>query len=122
VEVASYPPISNGLADDHANLPFSGVAQGVRDLNPEIPGGYIALVATNNNGVQTPPNSLERIHACLQKQVAFNQRILKNEELISGIDVEMAEFLREMSMEAPLLACVNVSGRIRATQRICGDR
>jgi hypothetical protein len=51
--------------------------------NPGIPGGHIALTATNNNGVQTPPNSLDMMHACLRKQVAFNRSILKNEEEVA---------------------------------------
>jgi hypothetical protein len=68
--------------------------------------------------VQTPPDSLDRIHACLQKQVAFNQRILKNEELISGVNVDLADFLQGMSMEAHLVACANVGGRMRGTQPV----
>jgi hypothetical protein len=47
-EVVYYPPIPNELLEHHANLLFSGVAQEVRALNPEIPGGHIALIATVN--------------------------------------------------------------------------
>jgi hypothetical protein len=65
-EVVTYPPIQDELIEHHANLLFSGVAQGVRAPNPEIPGGHIALIATNDNEVQTPPDSLDNIHACLQ--------------------------------------------------------
>jgi hypothetical protein len=48
--------------------------------NPEIPGGSIALVAISNNMVQEPPNALGRMHACREKQTAFNKSVLKNEE------------------------------------------
>jgi hypothetical protein len=35
------------------------------------------------------------------KEVTFNQRILKNEEEISGINVDLADFLQGMSMIQP---------------------
>jgi hypothetical protein len=60
------------------------------------------------------------MHAFVQKRVAFNQRILKNEELVAGINVDLADFLQGMSMQVPLFACVNVGGRMRETQPICG--
>jgi hypothetical protein len=61
------------------------------------------------------------MHAYLQKQVAFNQRILKTEELVSGINVDLAEFLQGMSIKIPLVACVNVGARMRRTQPVCGE-
>jgi hypothetical protein len=112
-EVISYPPIPNEQSEAHAEMLFSGVSHGVRAPNPEIPGGHIAHIATNNNGVQTPPNSLDRMHACPQKQVAFNQRILKSEEEVAGISADLADF--------PLFACVNVGGRMLGTQPMCGQ-
>jgi hypothetical protein len=93
-EVVTYPPILNEGAEDRAALLFSGLTQGVRAPNPEISGGYVALVVTNNNKVPKPSNSLERIHACSKKQVALNQRILKNEEEVSGINAGLADFLQ----------------------------
>jgi hypothetical protein len=122
-QVVSYPAISNDLSKHHATFLVSGVAQGVRAPNPEIPGGHIARVATNNNRVQTPPSSLDRMHACRHQQVAFNRRILKNEEQISGISVGLGDFLQGMSMEVHLVACVSVSvgGRMRGTQPLCGE-
>jgi hypothetical protein len=71
-QVVSAPPTPNEFCENHASLLFSGVAQGVPASNPEIPDDHIALIATNNHRVQTPSNSLERMHACLQNQVAFN--------------------------------------------------
>jgi hypothetical protein len=119
-EVVTYPPIPNELTENHANLLFSGVTQGVRAPNLEIPGGHIAPIATNNNRVQTPPNSLDRMHACIQKQVAFNQRILKKEEMISSINVEMPDFMMGVVVEVSIVACVNFGERMRGTQPVCG--
>jgi hypothetical protein len=77
-EVITCPPVDDDASDGYPNVLFSGVNQGIREPHPELPGRHIALIATNNNRVQTPPYTLERMQACLQKQVAFNQRILKN--------------------------------------------
>jgi hypothetical protein len=68
----------NDLVESYTTLLFSSHVQGVRKSNPEIPGGCIALVATNNNMVQEPPNSPGRMPVCLQNQVTFNKYILKN--------------------------------------------
>jgi hypothetical protein len=58
-EVVSYQPVPNELSEHHANLLFSGVAQGIRAPNPEIPGGHIALIAANASCVQ-PADAEER--------------------------------------------------------------
>jgi hypothetical protein len=89
-EVITCPPVWDEVADNYANFPVSGIAQGAREPDPEIPGGHTELIATNNNRVPIPPHFLERMDAGLQKHVAFNQRVLKNDELISGINVELA--------------------------------
>jgi hypothetical protein len=68
------------FVEHSAQLPFSGVSQGVRIPNPDIAGGHIALIAQNNNPVQEPPFALDRMHASRQKQIAFNRRVLKTEE------------------------------------------
>jgi hypothetical protein len=120
-DVISHPPFPNEVSESHAGLLFSGVAQGIRAPNPEIPGGHIALIATNNNGVQAPPNSRDRMHACLQNPVAFNQRILKNEEEVAGINADLVDFLQEMRISSPLFGCVNVGGRMRGTHPVCGQ-
>jgi hypothetical protein len=109
----AWAPVSNEVADNYANFLFSGIAQGARKPNQEIPGGHTALIATNNNRVLTPPYSLERMHASLQKQVAFKQRVLKNDELISGINLGLSGYLQGMDINMPLYPCVNVGERVR---------
>jgi hypothetical protein len=54
--------------------------------------------------------------ACLQEQVAFNQRILRNEEEVSGINADLTDFLQEMKIASLLFACVNLGGRIHGAQ------
>jgi hypothetical protein len=63
------------------------------------------------------------MHASLQKQVAFNRRVLKNEELTSGINADLADFLQDMGVAAenPVFVCVNVGERMRGTQPVCGQ-
>jgi hypothetical protein len=59
----------------HPSPTRHGCFSSQRYFDPEVQGGEIALVATNNNIVQKAPNSLDRMHAPLPKQVAYNQRI-----------------------------------------------
>jgi hypothetical protein len=63
------------------------------------------------------------MHACQQKQVAFNRRVLKPEEEVSGINSGLADFLQEMSFapENPVYVCVNVGERTKGTQPIGGQ-
>jgi hypothetical protein len=61
------------------------------------------------------------MHSCLQKHVAFNQRILKNEEEISGINSGLANFLQDMQIDIPLFAWINVGERMRGTQPVWGQ-
>jgi hypothetical protein len=63
---------------------FGSDAQGVRAPNPEVQGGYISLVATNNNKVEQPPYNLERMPSSLQEQIAFIQYVLKNKDKFQG--------------------------------------
>jgi hypothetical protein len=91
-------PIPNERSEGRASLLFTGEVQEIRASNPEILGGHIALIGTNNNGVQIQPNSLDRMHASLQKKAAFNQRMLKNEEEISGMNADLSDFLQDMQM------------------------
>jgi hypothetical protein len=100
---------------------FTGIVQGFRVPNPAIPGAHIALIATNNNRVQTPINSLDKMHVCLQKQFELNQRILRNEEEASAINADLDDFLQDMQMDAPLFACVNAGGMMRGTQPVWGQ-
>jgi hypothetical protein len=59
------------------------------------------------------------MHTCLQKQVAFDQRILKKEAEVAGINANLADFLQEMEISAPLFAHVNVRRRMRFAQPVC---
>jgi hypothetical protein len=88
-------------------LLFSDKAQMERIANPEIAGGRIALIAANNNPVQVPPSTLDHMHASLQKQKAFNRRVLQAEEQIAGINSGLADFLQGMSMDPaePVFVC-----------------
>jgi hypothetical protein len=61
------------------------------------------------------------MHACLQKEVAFNRRILKNEEEVAGINADLEDLSQDMKMDTHLFACVNVGGRMRRTQPVCGQ-
>jgi hypothetical protein len=74
----------------------------------EISGGRIALITTNNNPVQVPPRSLDRMHASRQRQIAFNKRVLKAEEQIARINSGFADFLQDMSFDPvePVFVCV----------------
>jgi hypothetical protein len=119
--VVTYPLIPNEFAANSANPPFSGQVQGVRTLNPEIPGGSIALVATNNTEVQFPPASLEKVHAFREKRIAFNKSVLRNEEEVSGINSALLEFLQGMSLATTVFMSVNVGERMCGTQPICGQ-
>jgi hypothetical protein len=63
------------------------------------------------------------MHACLQKKIAFNPRVLKNEEEVSGINSSLAEFLQDMNfdLENPVFVSANVGERMRGTQPMCGQ-
>jgi hypothetical protein len=78
--------------------------------DPEVQGGEIALIVDKtDNLVLQPPNSLDRMHASLPKQVAYNQRILKTGAEIDGINCDLADFLTYMNLnpEVPHIVCVD---------------
>jgi hypothetical protein len=78
--------------------------------DPEVQGGTIALIVDKtNNLVQQPPNSLDRMHASLPKQAAYNQRVLRAGQEIDGINCDLAEFLSDMDLNPEILVvvCVN---------------
>jgi hypothetical protein len=60
------------------------------------------------------------MHACYQKQVAFNQRVLKDEEEVSGINSGLADFMQGMSfaIDNPVFVYVNVGERMRGTRPV----
>jgi hypothetical protein len=61
----------------------------IRYQNHENGGGSIALVATNNTEVQAPPPYLGRMHASLEKEIAFNNRVLEEENEGTHINSEL---------------------------------
>jgi hypothetical protein len=71
--VLRYPPMPDEYAESSPALLF-GERKQERYDDPEVHGGKIALIATKNNEVQKPRNSLDRMHTSLPKQVAYNLR------------------------------------------------
>jgi hypothetical protein len=65
----------------------------------EVQGGKIALIETNNQVVQKPPNSLDHMHSSFVKHVAYNQRVLRAEDAIAGINCDVADSLAGMSAD-----------------------
>jgi hypothetical protein len=108
VTVLSDPPMSDDIAADFGRILLGGQLQERCD-NQEVQGGQIALIASNNNIVQRPPNSLDRMHASYSKQVAYNQRVLSAESEIAGINSEAADFLSQMAVNPsePIIICVS---------------
>jgi hypothetical protein len=122
-EVLTYPPMTDEPAVNSAQLLFNGATQGDRFPNPEVAGGHIAPTATYNNPVQVPPPTLDRMHASRQKQIAFNQRVLKAEDQIAGINAGHGDFLQDMCFtdEEPLFICVAVGHTMRGTHPVGGQ-
>jgi hypothetical protein len=66
--VLSYPPLEDRFVSNSAKILFGPSAKlQERYPDPEVQGGKIALIASNNNEVQKPPNSLDRMHASLPR-------------------------------------------------------
>jgi hypothetical protein len=74
----------------------------------------------NNYMPQEPSNSLGRMYASREKQIAFNKIVLKKEEVIA-IHSEVSDFLNGMRMDEATIVCVNVSQRMGETQPISGQ-
>jgi hypothetical protein len=83
-EAVSYPPVPNEQAENCANLFFSSEVQGIRALDPEISGGRIALVATNNNEAQQPPTTLDRMHASRENRSHSTREFLKTKTKLAA--------------------------------------
>jgi hypothetical protein len=83
-----------------------------------------ALIETNNNKVQKPPNSLDRMHSNRGKQVAHNQRILSAEDEVDGINCDVAHFLAEMSPDPaePVIICVNAGASMKRHEQHLGGQ
>jgi hypothetical protein len=71
---------------------FSALAHNDWNFFARTIDGIIRLC--QDNIVRKPPNSLDRMHASLPKQVAYNQRILSAENEIAGINCDIASFSR----------------------------
>jgi hypothetical protein len=128
----SVPPIAD---QDIGNLPTllfgPGAHQQDRYDDPEVQGGRIALIAVKQLRVQKPPSFLDRMQSTFLKQVAYNQRIMKAEEEISGINCDVADFVSQMSLDPAeeVIICVNGSQEMKKGERamagqlwIQGDR
>jgi hypothetical protein len=128
----SVPPIPD---NEIGNLPTlllgPGAHQQDRYDDPEVQGGRIALIAVKQIKVQKPPNVLDRMQSTYLKQVAYNQRIMKAEEEISGINCDVADFVSQMTLDPAedVIICVNGSQEMKKGERamagqlwIQGDR
>jgi hypothetical protein len=121
VTVLAYALMSDDFAADfRRNL--LGAQQQERYDDPEVQGGRIALIASNNNMVQGPPNSLDRMHASYSKQVAYNQRVLSAEDEIAGINSEAPDFLSQMTANPsePIIICANAGESFKKHEQHTG--
>jgi hypothetical protein len=82
VDTLSIPTVPADKAEEEASIVFYSPSEMILEPNKEFSGGAIALVVSKNVPVDAPPNTLARMHACRQKQVAFNESILLNENKI----------------------------------------
>jgi hypothetical protein len=67
-------------------------------------------LADKQIGAQKPPNFLDRMQSTYLKQVAYNQRIMKAEEEISGINCDVADFVSQMSLDPAEEVVIYVNG------------
>jgi hypothetical protein len=70
--------------------------------------------------MQEPPLRLDRMHASLSKQIAFNRLVLSAEEQIAGINSGLGDFLQDMSFDEsdPLFDCVGAAHTMRGAKPI----
>jgi hypothetical protein len=121
--VLTYAPMPDQHAAQSAQILFGGRQQERYD-DPEVQGGRIAPIASNNNIVQRPPNSLDRIHASLPKKIAYNQRVLSAEDEIAGINSEIGDFLSKMTVspDEPIIICVNACESLKRHEQHLGGQ
>jgi hypothetical protein len=117
----SYPPMPDQFAQQSADILFGGRLQ-ERYPDPEVQGCKTALIASNNNIVQKPPNSLDRMHASLPKQVSYDQRVLHAEDEIAGINCDVGEFLSQMSSDEQIIICVNAGASLKRHEQHLGGQ
>jgi hypothetical protein len=117
----SYPPMSDDVSRKSAFIPFEGRLQDRHD-DPEVQGGRIALIETNNQLVQNPPNCLDRMTTTKQKQVAHNQRVLRAEDEIAGFNCDIADFLSEMNSTELVTTYVNAGASMKRRDAVIGGQ
>jgi hypothetical protein len=117
----SYPPMSDEIARASATILFTGRLQERYD-DPEVQGGKIELIATKQQLVQKPPNCLDRMTARRQQQVAYNQRVLKAEDEIAGINSDVAEFLFELDPVELITISVHSEQSMKKSLTILGGQ
>jgi hypothetical protein len=107
----SIPPIPDKEIGNLPTLLFGpGARKQDRCDDPEVQGGRIALVEVKKLRVQKPPNSLDRMQSTYLKQTAYNQRIMRAEEEISGINCDVADFVSQMSLDPAEEVIIYVNG------------
>jgi hypothetical protein len=95
----SFPPLPDDQIGELPSLLFGdGRYLQERYAEHEVQGGKIALIAFKQKRVQKPLNFLDRMRTTFLRQVAHNQRIIKAEQEISGINCDIADFVAEMTM------------------------
>jgi hypothetical protein len=108
----SYPPLEN-VGEEPAILFGPGAFLQERYDDPEVQGGKIALIAFKHLRAQKPPNGLDRTQSTLLKKIAYNQRVMEAEDGIAGINCDVPHFLAEMSIDKPVIVCVNGSQEMK---------
>jgi hypothetical protein len=119
----STPPVDQ-VQDEVAILFGPECTLHERYPDPEVQGGKIALIALKRMRAQKPPNDLDRMQSVLQKQIAYNQRIMEAEDEIAGINCDLPRFLWEMKFteEEQVIICVNGSESMkRNEEQIAGQ-
>jgi hypothetical protein len=123
MDTLSIPTVPAGKAEEETSIIFDSPSQMIRDPNEEFPGGAIAMVVSNDLPVDAPPNTLARMHACRQKQVAFNKSILRNEVNIATMNADISHFLRgfDPNPEKTMHVAHGIGSRARGAQPIYGQ-
>jgi hypothetical protein len=113
----SAPPLDQ-VREEPSILFGSGCHLQERYPDPEVQGGKIALIAFKHLRAQKPPNGLDRMQSTLQKQVAYNHRVMEAEEGIAGINCEVPHFLSDIKFDPDeqLIICVNGSEEIKRNE------
>jgi hypothetical protein len=104
-----------------ASILFDGVLQERYD-DPEVQGGKIALIETNNQLVQKPPNCLDRMTTRKRKQVAYHERDLQAEDEVAGINCDVADFLSGMTSTGTVTVCINAGASMKRNKTILGGQ